>query len=325
MRNAGTVMNTIPLIFNERQVNRVVLGGKEAQPEVKINLALIILNTRGSQFRDSVLKNLSQMGFEQIVSIETSADNYSLEDFVHKFPYIKFIAPLEPATEGELLNIGMSEIKTDYVLVIKDTLSLTGDFITSGIAEKITALKKFAVFPRLLSQGGEAFPIVFSPGVSGSTFKINSSASAVDGLPSLYPFDNIAVYNRKKFIQLGGFDYTISSPHWQTVDFFMRAWLWGEKVELSTLFFMTYSSAFPLEDVSADLSYGRFYMKNLLPKFDDDHGVIPKSSLLVYLFRSGCGLMESFRQFFDARSWVNKNKYRFTLDAKYLVENWGKI
>ena len=99
-------------------------------------------------------------------------------------------------------------------------------------------------------------------------------------------------------MQLGGFDYTIASAHWQTLDFFMRGWLWGEKTVISTLYSFSYESDFPVEDLTVDLSYSRFFLKNLLPRFDEDHGVIPKSSLFVYLLRSGCGLIESCRQFF---------------------------
>lgn len=318
-------MNTIPLIFNERQINRTVLGGKENPPDVKIPFGVILLNTKGSQFRDCVLKNLSTVGFEQIVSVETNADNYNLEDFVHKFPHIKFIIPLEKVTDGELINIAMSELSADYVLVLRDTLLITADFISHRVAEKIIENKVFATVPRLTYGEFSSFPVVFSPSVSGSVFKINSTSIVSDGLSTLYPLDKIAVYDRKKFIQLGGFDYTITSSHWQNVDLFFRAWLWGEKTKLTTLFSMTYKDSFPVEDVSADLSYSRFFMKNLLPHFDDDHGYIPKSSVFVYLLRSGCGFIESFKMFLDARSWVEKNKYRFKIDAKYLVENWGKI
>lgn len=318
-------MNTIPLIFNERQIKRTVLWGREKVPGQKLESGVILLNGKGSQFRDIALRSLSGQGFREIVCIESGAGNYSTEDLAHKFPFIKFIVPLESATEGELINIGMSEMKSDYVLVLRDCLACNDDFISPRILERICAQRIFAVAPRLMCASSLSVPSVFSPTIEGAVFKVASSTAVSDGLATLYPMDNIAVYDRKKFMQLGGFDYTIANTHWQTADLFFRAWLWGEKVALTTLLSFTYSDSFPVEDLTADVFYSRFYLKNILPRFDEDHGVIPKSSFFVYLSRSGSGLIESLRQFNDARSWVRKNKYRFKLDAKYLVENWGKL
>lgn len=318
-------MNTIPLIFNERQINRTILGGRESPPDVKLPLGVLLLNGKGSQFRSAVLERLLKMGFEQIVSLEKNHENYNINELSRKFPSVKFVIPLEKVTEGELINIGMSEISCDSVLVFRDNLRVESDFISPRILEKITETEVLCIAPRLTCGSVTNFPVVFSPTVNGSVFDVFASSSIFDGLKTLYSLDNLGIYNRKKFMQLGGFDYTIASAHWQTLDFFMRGWLWGEKTLISTLYSFSYESEFPVEDLTVDLSYSRFFLKNLLPRFDEDHGVIPKSSLFLYLLRSGCGLIESCRQFFDAQNWVAKNKYRFKFDAKYLVENWGKI
>ena len=318
-------MNTIPLIFNERQINRAVLGGKDSPSEIKLPVGLLLLNGKGSQFRSAILEKLIKMGFEQIVSVEKNHENYNINELSRKFPSVKFVIPLEKVNEGELINIGMSEFSCDNVLLFRDNLKIEGELISPRVLERIEELKILCTSPRLTCGSITNFPLIFSPTVRGSTFDVFASSSISDGLKTLYPLDNIGIYNRKKFIELGGFDYTISSMHWQTLDFFMRAWLWGEKVLISTLYSFSYEDDFPVENLTANLSYGRFFLKNLLPRFDEDHGVIPKSSFFVYLLRSGCGLIESCRQFCDARNWVSKNKYRFKIDAKYLVENWGKI
>ncbi len=318
-------MNSIPLIFNERQINRAVLGGKEQNPFAKLKLAVILLNKKGCQFRVPVLESLVQTGFEQIISIENNPENYIIEDLVHKYPFVKFIIPLEKVTDGELINIGMSEVSADYVLVIRDTLKIEPNFLSQRILEKVNEMNIFCVVPRLICTSIPSFNIISAPSVQGSVFKVEKSSAVNEGTSTLFCVDSIGIYNRRKFIQLGGFDYTITNPHWQNADLFFRSWLWGEKSQVTTLLHFTYTDEIPVEDISADLSYSRFYLKNLLPHFDEDHGVIPKSSVFVYLFRSGCGLMESIRQFKDARRWVEVNKFRFKIDAKYLVENWGKL
>ncbi|MGI5057995.1 hypothetical protein [Treponema pectinovorum] len=318
-------MNSIPLIFNEKPVSINILGGSESVLDVKLSCGLILLNTKGSQFRDSTLKNLVKQGFEQIVSIENSAENYNVENYVHRYPTVKFIIPLEKATEGELINLGMKELKSDFVLVIKDSINLSGDILTERLLEKLCDSKNFCTAPRLCASGYSSIPNIFYPGVKACVFQVLNSSSYCDGCKTLYPLDNIALYDRNKFIQLGGFDYTIKSPHWQSLDLFFRAWLWGEKIKISTAFCLCYENSIPVEDLSADFSYSRFYLKNLLARYDEDHALIPNSSFFVYLSRASCGLLEAIRQFSAAKKWVSINKYRFKFDAKYLVENWGKI
>lgn len=318
-------MNTIPLIFNQRQINRTVLGGKEAMPSVQMNVSVILLNHEGSHYRIQNLETLLKCGFASIVSFEMNPDNYNIEDFVQRFPSVKFIVPLEDVTDGDLINIGMSEVESDYVLVLRDTLSITPDLLTPRLADRLIEKNQFCCVPHLFSYSSPAFPNVFIPSVRNNVLDINSDSVISDGAKTLYPLDFIGLYNRQKFIQLGGFDYTILSPYWQNLDLSFRAWLWGERITLSTAFNISYAENPPADDIAANRYSSRFYLKNLLPHFYADHGKIPASSFFVYLPRSSCGLFEALHQFKDARFWVEQNKYRFRYDAAYLVENWSSL
>ncbi|MBQ6781294.1 MAG: hypothetical protein IJP62_08685 [Treponema sp.] len=318
-------MNSIPSIFNQREINRTVLGGKDKMPSVSLNVAVMLLNGGGSHYRIQMLENLSKCGFKSIISFEKTSENYNLENFSHKFPFVKFIVPLEDVTDGDLINIGMSEVDADYVLVLRDTVSFAPDALTARLAEKLLAQKSYCVVPRLICPYSPSFPIVFSPSVRDSMLTVETNATVSDGIPTLYPFDYIGLYNRDTFIHLGGYDYTITSPYWQNLDLSFRAWLWGEKISISTAFNLSYLEEPPSEDTTANLGSSRFYLKNLVPVFVDDHGMIPRSEFWVYLRRSSCGFFETLHQFADAREWVDKNKFRFRRDAAYLVEQWGNL
>ena len=150
-----------------------------------------------------------------------------------------------------------------------------------------------------------------------------STSIVSDGSPNLFPFDNIALYNRRKFIDLGGFDYTIISDYWQNLDFSFRAWLWGERISFSTAFSLSYSTEVPILANQASQFSNRFYLKNLVPRFYADHGAIPRSSFFAFWGSSSCGFFEARARFAEAREWVMENKYRFKRDALDLVENWG--
>ena len=318
-------MNTIPLTFNQREINRTVLGGKETMPPVQMRVAVILLNRGGRHYRIQNLENLLRCGFESIVSFEADPGNYNIEDFAQRFPCVKFVVPLERVTDGELINIGMSEVRADYVLVLRDSLEIGESVLTPRLTARLVEGDPYCVAPHLLSPHRPAFPNVFTPTVRNSELVIEPATVLTDGVATLYPFDYIGLYNRQKFIQLGGYDYTLLAPYWQNLDLSFRAWLWGERITLSTVFNLSYLEEPPASDNSTNLYSSRFYLKNLLPRFVDDHGVIPRSSFFVYYRRSSCGFFESLSQFGDARYWVEQNKYRFRSDAVQLVEKWGTL
>ncbi|MCR4627726.1 MAG: hypothetical protein K5640_08785 [Treponema sp.] len=319
-------MNTIPSIFNERQINMTVLGGSERMSEVKMNISVVLINSFGSHFRLQMLDSLMKMGFKSIISIEPDPDNYNIEEFVSRFPSVRFIVPLEKVTDGDLINIGIGESEADYVLVIRDSLRINPSTLTPNLAEKtIEACEKaFCIVPRLLSSDKRGLPIRFAPCAERGKLTIETERALSNGIDTLYPFNYIGLYNRQKFMQLGGFDYTITSAFWQNLDLSFRAWLWGEKVKISTAFQIEFSQEIPVEDRTPDLSSLRFYLKNLMPKFKADCGIVPFGSFISYLLRSNCGFFETRHQFLEAKRWIGKNKYRFKMDAPELIKNWNK-
>lgn len=323
MKDVRAAMNTIPIIFNQRSINRTVLGGKQRPAQPKMNVSAILINTHGSHLRIKNLEILQRAGFEKIISMEPNGDNYNLEDFVNKFPDVKFIVPQEDVTTGDLINIGMEEVSSDYVLVLNDSLSLSAFRISPVAIQKLADRKQYCYVPRLFIDKTQTLPINLIPHVEKGVLKVEAVESLQDNTPTLYPCDFIGLYNRQKFIQLGGYDYTLESPYWQNLDLSMRAWLWGERISITTTLGLSYLENAPVEDVTSNLSQFRFYLKNLAPNFVLDHGEIPFKTLFRMFRRSACGFVETINQFKDARNWVEKNQYRFKTDASLLISNWG--
>lgn len=322
-KDAGIVMSSIPLTFDESQINRTVIGGKSKISENTLNISVILLNSRGSHFKLQIFENLLACNFRSIISIENDANNYSIEDVSKKFPEVKFIVPLEKATDGEMINLAVSEIQSDYFLVIRDNLHIPSGIILSNFAERLTESQIFCVVPRLLDKNKMAVPSQSSPFAEKSHFEIEKSSIVNDGMKTIYPFDNIALYNRKKFIQLGGFDSTIKSPYWQTLDLALRSWLWGEETKITTMLQFSYVDEMPVEDTTINLDYLRFYLKNQVPKIKNEVGVIKPSAFFRFLSSSSCGYLEARRQFRAARFWVWKNRFKFKKDLQKLIEEWG--
>lgn len=317
-------MNTIPSIFNQRQINHTVMGGAEKSSPAKMPVDCIVLNRTEKASRSRVFDNLIYRGFNSIISVESSSNRFATENAASLYPSVSFVVALEKITEGDMLNLGMSLASAPYVLVLQDDMCMDDISFTPQLAKKLMALNDFCVCPRLTTSTFQSIPIRFLPTVEKSVFTVASSPSLQEGDVTLYPADLAGFYDRNKFIQLGGADYTISSAYWQKVDLFCRAWLWGERVSVQTAFSFSYSGDVPEENQTVDSSYLRFYIKNLLPVFKNDHAEIPISSFFAFRAHRSCSFRDALELFGLARKWTEKNKYRFKKDAATLIQNWGK-
>ena len=318
-------MNTIPSIFNERKISYTVFGGSEQPSRVTMDVTCIVLSRNGRHYRSMVIENLLAKGFEKIISVNPKSEQVSVEQLARHFPTVEFLVALENVSQGELLNIAFAHAKSEYVFVVQEEMCSEKINFTSSLAEKLIEKNQFCVVPRLASSSSLKLPVVFTPLTKKSVFTVEMENAVGDNHKTLYSFDYAGFYNREKFSLLGGIDYTITSPYWQKLDFFMRAWLWGEKITVSNSMEFTYADSIPEEDRTVELSYLRFYLKNLLPVFISDHAKILRRSFLTFKLRNSCGFVESLKQFKDAVRWTCENQYRFKTDAVALIENWSKV
>ena len=317
-------MNTIPLIFDEHQINRTVLGGYQQYNDKALNISVILLNSKSSNFKIHLFENLLQCNFKSVISIEKDGASYNIDDLSKKFPEIKFIIPLEKTNDGDLINLAMSEIDSEYALVIRDTINIPAGIILPNLADALTKNKTYCVVPRLFDERNSSIPCSFTPRIEGTHFVVDSSTAVIDGMKTIYPNDYIALYNREKYIQLGGYDWTINSPYWQILDLAIRSWLWGEETKITSLLQFSYTESYPVLDKTPNIDYIRYYLKNELPVIKMEQGIIKKSSFFFFKLRSSCGLFEARRQFISARKWVEQNRFKFKMDLQTFIEGGGK-
>jgi hypothetical protein len=147
-------------------------------------------------------------------------------------------------------------------------------------------------------------------------------ASQREGTATLYPFDGVGIYDRDRFIKLGGFDPTLKSPYWQLMDFGFRAHLWGESIRCTQFVRLSYNGEAPSIDGTVEESYCRFYLKNMAPVFYGDHAQLPWRRFPGYFLRSRRGIFLAWSDFTAGRKWVDTNRFRFRSDARLLIELW---
>jgi len=146
-----------------------------------------------------------------------------------------------------------------------------------------------------------------------------------EAVPSLYPFDGIGIYDRERFIRVGGYDNTLTSTHWQLMDFGFRSHLWGEEIFLSQQLKLSYDGTASCEDNTAEDSYRRFYFKNLAPVFRGDYAHLPLRRFLRYMLSPHSDLNTAWEDFSESRRWVNTNRFRWRCDPETLTGRWNGV
>ncbi|MDR0910317.1 MAG: hypothetical protein LBM77_11200 [Spirochaetaceae bacterium] len=323
-------MNTIPSIFNENLPSYTAVGG-EQQIDVS-NVTAVILSREDRYPHRRNLEELSKEGFDRIISIELPGSQISIDEMRVKYPNVRFIFLKENVTAGEQINLAVSEITSPLFLCLWNDLKLFQSGGALRIAERLYSpragaageggFKRLCTVPLLKNADFEDIPTCTLPATQKAVVKTIQVNAKNEGHPVLYPVDYIGIYDKKRFIGLGGFDTTIKNEHWQLMDFGFRSKLWGEEIAATLLLRLSYFGNTPIDDVSIDDSYRRFYLKNIAPVFHGDNANLPYRRFLPYLFTSGADIFKAFSEFKAARAWVKTNRFRFKTDAKTVIALW---
>jgi hypothetical protein len=321
-------MSTIPTIFNKTIPSYTALGGAERGGSS--GLSAVLLNRSGRYPRRTLFKELEKTGFDTIISIEGPHERYDLEDLSQRFPFVRFILLKENVSPGEQINLAVCELSSPLFFVLWNDLRPFRGAVAGKIAawlreeedgEKIE-FRRLCTVPVIQNSQFEMLPTLIFPTFFRGALKTFPCIPLREGLPSLYPFDGVGIYDRDRFIKLGGFDGTLKNPHWQLMDFGFRAHLWGEEISCTQMVRLSYDGEAAAEDTTAEESYRRFYLKNLAPVFRGDFSYLPLRRFPSYLIRTGGDPFAAWEDFAESRRWVKVNRYRFRGDARSLTDLW---
>jgi hypothetical protein len=316
-------MTSIPQSFVDHPLVHTSIGGgiaSDSPDSLSVTVVLITVGTH--QYRDQDIGALTTGDFAAVFSVETGRDNYHLEDLARRFPQVKFLVLPENATLGDCINAAVAEAATDYLLVLRDTLKITPPILNPRSLPVAVAAAPVISVPRLVTRSLQPLPVHFCPGIVKKRFTVDVSAQATEGDKTLFPFDFIGLYQREKFIALGGFDHTITAPYWQLLDFSLRAWLRGDEIRINPRIVLGYDTDFPESDTTVNAAYFRFYLKNIAPERKNTRTVIPERLFFRFWHQSRENYFDARRLFRDARRWVAANSDAFTGDIISLTEAW---
>ncbi|MDR1445402.1 MAG: hypothetical protein LBI90_00760 [Treponema sp.] len=315
-------MNTIPTTFDDDISGAyTAVGGMESVSST--GLSAVLLNRSMGQPRKNLFQELEKAGFDYVLSMEVNTGRYDVEDLSTRFPFVRFIIFKEEVNLGKQINLAALELKGSHFFVFWNDQRLLSGGGAGGITDKLSEREDICTVPVLLNSAFETLPTLISPENLGRKFQIIRSAPPEGGSASLFPFDWVGIYNRDHFIKLGGFDGGINNPYWQLMDFGFRSWLWGEEIRMTQGIKLSYEGAIPVDDVTRDEYYRRFYLKNLAPVFRFDNAHLPIRRFPSCLMLNPGHPLQAWHDYTEGRRWVSVNHYRFSTDAQTLIGKWS--
>jgi hypothetical protein len=331
------MMNIIPIAFNDTLPSYTAVGGNERFAST--GLSAVLLNREGRFPRRTLFQELEKIGFDYVISIESSREHYDVEELSGRFPFVRFILLAEDISLGEQINLAVSELSSPLFFVIWNDLKIISGGGASRMAERLflsqealqkaegngSAFKRLCTVPVIQNSRCETLPTLIAPAVNRNIVKTLTFAPLKEGQPGLYPFDGVGIYDRDRFIRLGGFDGSLKNPHWQLMDFGFRSFLWGEEISVTQQVKISYNGEVPALDNTPEASYRRFYLKNLAPVFHGDYAHLPLRRFPGYFIHSGGDPFSAWEEFSEARRWVKTNRYRFRNDARGITDLWEDI
>jgi len=330
---ARDVMNTIPTTFNEMIPSYTVIGGKERLDST--GLSAVLLNRGRCYTRRNLFHDLEKTGFDIVVSIEPSPPSYDIEELAARFPFVRFVLLRQPISLGEQINLAVSELDSPLFFVLWNDLKIITGGGAHRMAERLTyshnsagedreksSFKRLCTVPIIQTSRFETLPTLMVPALQRKKIRTLFLSPTSEGISSLYPFDGVGIYDRARFIRLGGFDGSFKSAYWQLMDFGFRSYLWGEEISSTQTLKLSYESSVPAEDNTDSADYNRFYLKNLAPLFKGDCAQLPLRRFFRFLLQTDGGISTAWDDFSESRRWVNANRFRWHCDHRAIVKRW---
>lgn len=312
-------MSTTPST-HDRRIPYTVVGhrcnGKNTgQPGV------ILLNRSSRLVRRDYVAAMVEEGFSEIISVESRNNSYSVEALSSEFPAVRFLLLDDLVSIGTRINLAMRLMSAETVLVMWSTMEPPGSMTRP--LESLHSGGLVCVAPSLRNDRGETLPVVQAPALHRRHLRVLTLPVRGRPVETLFPYDFVGLYDRRRFERVFMYDERISSPYWQKMDFGFRVALWGERIRAEPTFRMTYRTLPDPEDQTATGGYERFYARNLAVQWKDGAPGVSRLQAVPFAFRARRSIPEMIRVFGDASLWVQDHADRFRKEPRTLISEWS--
>ncbi|GMO59403.1 MAG: hypothetical protein Ta2G_19350 [Termitinemataceae bacterium] len=318
------------LTLNSGLSTYTVIGSKERM--ASSGLAAVLLNSgSGIYSKRNSIETLKKQGFDYIVSVENSGEHYEAQQLCELFPFVCFVLLKEPTSIGQMINIAAGELKSPLFFVIWNDFHLLQGLTNTRIVEKMLTpndkdwYMRLCMVPVIQDSAFATLPTAGRPVILRKKMNIQPFSPNTECAPTIFAYKGIGIYSRELFFNIGGFDPSIKAEYWQLMDFGVRAWLWGQRLQTTQLVRLRYDGDFSATDTTVDEAYWAFFLKNLAPvlrrnsKQGDTYPChIPWAYFMQYWLKSQQSLTQAYKKFREARLWVRQNSTHYVYDASQM-------
>jgi hypothetical protein len=313
-------MNTIPTTFNGGLYSYTAIGGGERRGDSGVSAVILNRGERVSRF--SLFEELAKASFDRVISIEGPKKRFDTDALFASFPFARFILLKENLSAGEEINLAVSELSGGLFFVLWNDLKILRGGTAGRMVKINSAHPRLCTVPVIQDCRFETIPTLTSPALIQGKAGAFPFAPRADGEETIFPFDGAGMYDRERFIRLGGFDGTIKNFHWQLMDFGFRARLWGEAIAATLQVKLSYEGNAPQSDSTLNGDYRRFYLKNLAPVFRGEYANLPLRRFPGFLKCSRLDLYSAWEEFAEARRWIAETGRHFCCDSRAVLDSW---
>jgi GT2 family glycosyltransferase/glycosyltransferase involved in cell wall biosynthesis len=217
-----------------------VKAGDHPAPDTEC-CSIVVLNWNGRHLLEESLPALEEAVRStgkphEILVVDNGSEDGSLEWIRERFPGVSVLALPENLGFGEGNNRGVRAARHDCVVLLNNDMIVTPDFLSS-LLEGLRDPSVFAVSSQIVFPEGKRRE---ETGNTQLSFKLGYPHFSHDPveqyhysrryLPVLWAGGGASAFDRRKFLDLGGFSPLFSPCYFEDTDLSARAWRRGWKV-----------------------------------------------------------------------------------------------
>lgn len=268
------------------------------------------------------VEELFLRGFVDVVLVDSSERPRDAEALCRAWPGLRVLRCDAGLGIGSRINLALRESGAARVLVMRSAHQLL-PFVEDNL-QRLAREPVLLSVPLFRNASGEVLPSLHRPVLDKGQFRVSSALSSRNREATLFPHDFAGLYDRSRFLAMGGYDEWCRSAWWQLLEFGCRSWLWGEQIMGDKSLRLQLREAARIDDTTPDEDYLRFLARIVLPRYAGDHADLGFGAWFRWYGAAGGSFWRRRAQYRQLRTWVGVHASRYRQDMACLIDMWNQ-
>lgn len=191
--------------------------------------SLLVLNYNGKDLLAEYLPSIVQAvaedgGDHEVVVVDNASQDGSAEFVERNFPTVR-VRRMEANDRLFSYNVVAAEIEREYIFLLNNDVKFVSRDLLRPLLAHFDDPNVFAVMPKVVSDKPSEVYEFRCPGVFSRGYLLTGRWERLPGPGyTLFAHGAAAIFDRRKFLELGGFDRLYWPEYFQDVDISYQAW-----------------------------------------------------------------------------------------------------